>query len=95
MDDEKDEGLPFNIGFYRHYKGQWYYVIGLARHSETGEMMVVYMPLYTRADNVKDNVNFTVRPLSMFIETITLDGGALGPPLKVPRFKYMGGSDNG
>ena len=34
------------LGAYRHYKGQYYEVIGTARHSETHEDMVVYRALY-------------------------------------------------
>jgi hypothetical protein len=33
-------------GLYRHYKGKYYEVIGVAKHSETGESLVVYRPLY-------------------------------------------------
>lgn len=81
------EGLAFRVGFYRHYKvGRPYFAIGLARHSETGEVMVLYMPLYVRADNVKENVQMCVRPLKMFLENVTTGAGS------VPRFEYMGGS---
>ncbi len=38
------------MGLYRHYKGRQYLVIGLARHSETQEVCVVYVPLYPLPD---------------------------------------------
>lgn len=54
-------------GKYRHYKGQNYQVIGVAKHSEDGSELVVYRPLYGEGA-------LWVRPLSMFVETITVDG---------------------
>ena len=63
-------------GRYRHYKGGEYEVIGVARHSETGERLVVYRPLY-------DDSGLWVRPLAMFLETVTHNGEP------VPRFAYI------
>lgn len=60
-------------GRYRHYKGNEYEVIGMARHSETRELMVVYRPLY-------GEVGLWVRPAAMFVENVVIDGNAL------PRF---------
>jgi len=54
-------------GRYRHYKGNEYEVIGMARHSETHEMMVVYRPLY-------GDGGLWVRPAAMFAENVTIDG---------------------
>jgi hypothetical protein len=54
-------------GKYRHYKGGEYEVTGTATHSETGEKLVVYQPLYGSA-------GLWVRPLAMFLDTITHDG---------------------
>ena len=54
-------------GRYRHFKGGEYRVIGVARHSETDEPLVVYTPLY-------DSSGLWVRPLSMFLETVERDG---------------------
>ena len=48
-------------GRYRHYKGGEYTVLGVARHSETEELLVVYRPEYGERD-------LWVRPLSMFSE---------------------------
>jgi hypothetical protein len=60
-------------GRYRHYKGGLYEVMGVARHSETLEALVVYRPLY-------NDSGWWVRPHAMFTETVTHDGAA------VPRF---------
>lgn len=60
-------------GRYRHYKGNLYEVIDTARHSETGELMVVYRCLYGEH-------SLWVRPLEMFIQTVIVDGH------EVPRF---------
>lgn len=65
------------LGRYRHYKGQLYEVIGLARHSESLEWLVVYRALY-------GNFGLWVRPAGMFTETIEIAG------LPVPRFEYLG-----
>jgi hypothetical protein len=55
------------LGRYRHYKGGEYEVIGVARHSETHEPLVVYRPLY-------DDSGWWVRPHTMFFERIEIDG---------------------
>ena len=66
MDDLKP--LPaLTAGLYRHYKGGEYEVIGVARHSETLEALVVYRPLY-------NDSGLWVRPYAMFIETVVIDG---------------------
>lgn len=64
-------------GLYRHYKNNNYRVIGLARHSETREWLVVYEALY-------GDGGLFVRPAAMFVETVKVDG------LDVPRFRYVG-----
>ena len=52
-------------GVYRHYKGQRYLVIGIARHSETEESFVVYVPLEKRnPKNSKERQRLCVRPLT-------------------------------
>ena len=60
-------------GRYRHYKGNEYRVLHLARHSETLEPLVVYQALYGEH-------GIWVRPAGMFAETVTVDGRRL------PRF---------
>lgn len=60
--------LPLTVlGAYRHYKGGEYEVIGVARHSETHEPMVVYRPLYNAT-------GWWVRPHAMFFESVIIDG---------------------
>lgn len=56
-------------GFYKHYKGNIYEVIGIAKHSETLEDLVVYKATYQ-----KDGENIWVRPLKMFTEYIVVNG---------------------
>lgn len=64
-------------GRYRHYKGNEYEVLGMAKHSETEEWMVVYKALYGEG--------FTwVRPASMWFEPVIKDGK------EVTRFTYIG-----
>ena len=63
-------------GRYQHYKGQHYEVIGIARHSETEEQMVVYRCLYR-------DFSLWVRPLTMFVETVEVAGE------QVPRFARL------
>lgn len=64
-------------GRYRHYKGNEYTVVGVARHSETHEELVVYRPEY-------GDGGLWVRPLAMFAETVTVGGR------EVPRFAFLG-----
>jgi len=66
----------FPSGRYRHYKGKDYEVIAVAKHSETLEYMVVYRALY--GDSA-----VWVRPLSMFTETVDVEGKT------VPRFSKL------
>lgn len=55
------------LGRYRHYKGGEYEVLGVVRHSESLEPMVLYRPLY-------NETGLWVRPLAMFVEQIEIDG---------------------
>lgn len=64
-------------GRYRHFKGGLYEVLGVARHSEMEEELVVYRPLGGAA-------GLWVRPLTMFLQTVPLDDR------EVPRFAYLG-----
>lgn len=68
-------------GKYQHYKGEFYEVIGVARHSETLEELVVYRALYD-SEEFGENALW-VRPKKMFLEEINVDGK------KVSRFQYI------
>ncbi|MEO6568685.1 MAG: DUF1653 domain-containing protein [Opitutaceae bacterium] len=63
-------------GRYRHYKGNEYRVLGLARHTETEEALVVYQALYGER-------GLWVRPATMFLETVLVNGS------RVPRFAVI------
>jgi hypothetical protein len=65
--------LSVLLGRYRHYKGNEYEVLGVARHSETEEELVVYRACY-------GSHGLWVRPLQMFLEAVMVDGRP------VPRF---------
>lgn len=64
-------------GRYRHFKGKEYEVLGVARHSETEEKLVVYRALY-------GGFGLWVRPVSMWNETVERDGKTFR------RFTYIG-----
>ena len=63
-------------GKYQHYKGNMYRVIGMARHSETLEEMVVYQALYGEG-------GIWVRPAAMFFEKVIVEG------VEKERFRYI------
>ncbi len=63
-------------GRYRHYKGGDYEVLGVVRHSETLEPMVLYRPLYKASGD-------WVRPYAMFVEDVVIEG------VRQPRFARM------
>ena len=72
---EKSKQVIIN-GKYKHYKGNEYIVLGVARHSETLEELVVYQAQY------KDKLIW-VRPLDMFLENTEVDGK------QIPRFECI------
>ena len=69
-------------GKYRHFKGGLYEVLGVARHSETEEPMVVYQALYGQR-------GIWVRPADMWNETVERDGKTCR------RFTYIGEEEQG
>ena len=69
--------MEINPGKYRHFKGNLYEVIGVARHSETQEEMVVYRALY-------GEYGLWVRPAAMWTETVDRDS------YHGPRFQFIG-----
>jgi hypothetical protein len=68
--------MQLQPGLYRHYKGPEYRVFSIARHSETEEEVVFYQALY-------GDYGLWVRPLSMFLESVEVDGE------QVPRFALV------
>ena len=69
--------MEIKIGKYRHFKGNEYRVLYIAKHSETLEPMVVYQALYGEG-------GIWVRPASMWTEEVDKNG------YKGPRFIYIG-----
>lgn len=63
-------------GIYEHYKGKRYCVVGLAKHSETMEDMVVYRQLYGA-------FALWVRPKAMFLESVEIENSL------IPRFRLV------
>lgn len=71
-------------GEYLHYKGKKYEVFCLSTHSETEERLVVYRPLYGEAYDNNDRFgDVWVRPLTMFLENVNINGKV------IPRFKKL------
>lgn len=75
------------MGVYEHYKStpnerRYYQVLGVARHTETEEKLVVYVPLYVVPEHTGPRLQ--VRPMRMFYESVEHGGQ------NVPRFKYIG-----
>ena len=66
--------MNIRIGKYQHFKGNFYEVLGVAKHSETQEELVIYK----HADG-----STWVRPVKMFNENVEVDGKS------VPRFKFI------
>jgi len=72
--------MEIKPGIYRHFKGNLYELIGIARHSETLEPMVVYRALYGEG-------GLWVRPADMWNETVIKEN------YHGPRFRYVGDTD--
>lgn len=68
--------MSLRPGIYRHFKGNEYHVIAVAKHSESGEDCVVYRALYGER-------GLWVRPLALFAEMIEREGRSL------PRFEFV------
>lgn len=69
------------LGKYKHYKGKEYLVIGIAKHSETLEDLVIYKALY-RSEEFGDDALWA-RPVNMFLENVIVDG------IETARFEYI------
>lgn len=68
--------MEIKLGKYKHFKGNEYHVLGIAKNSETLEEMVVYKALY-------GDGGLWVRPASMWNETVERDGKVF------KRFEYI------
>ena len=68
-------------GIYRHYSGLLIQFLGVAEHTETKEVLVIYVTLSPKAVN-----HLRARPLDMFLENVDVDG------ISVPRFTYLANS---
>lgn len=64
------------LGIYQHYNGPYYHALGIARHSETLEELVVYQAL-------QGDYGIWVRPIAMFEEEVEINGK------KQPRFTFI------
>lgn len=76
-----------STGVYEHYKStsddrRFYQVLGFARHTETEEILAVYIPLYVVPEH--KGLRLQVRPLDMFMEDVEWNGKIM------PRFRYVG-----
>lgn len=69
--------MELKLGKYRHFKGMEYELLGIARHSETMEELVVYRALYGSGE-------LWVRPAAMWSETVSRED------YEGPRFVYLG-----
>lgn len=67
---------------YQHYKGKHCEVIGVAKHSETGEELVIYKNCEDSASS--GEIQLRARPLDLFIESVEVEGQS------IPRFQYVG-----
>lgn len=75
------------IGVYEHYKStpdnrKLYRVLGFTTHTETQEILAIYIPLYDVP--VKPITDTQARPLDMFLETVEFEGKSIA------RFRYIG-----
>ena len=67
------------FGLFKHYKGKYYLVVGIAKHTETLQELVVYRQLY-------GDFSLWVRPKDMFLSAVTISETNL-----VPRFSLVFG----
>ena len=72
-------------GFYRHFKGNMYFVVGIAKHTETGERMVVYKAMY-------GEYKMYIRPYEMFASEV--DREKYPDVTQKYRFEYLGEKDD-
>jgi hypothetical protein len=78
--DHSNHGAPIP-GIYKHYKGNLYQVLGLVRHSETEEWLVVYQALYGEK-------GFWVRPLTLWLEPVRNDAETVTNKNALPAMRF-------
>jgi len=76
--DQSSRKMEIKPGIYEHYKGHQYRVIGVAKHSETLEDLVIYEALYNN-----EMSKLWARPMAMFAGEVEVDGKI------TPRFKFL------
>ncbi len=84
---QKPERVP-EAGMYYHYKhnplgpanNYAYYLVGIGCDTETGQFLALYLPLYSEASVYQAGKLYDVRPLTMWLENVTVDGKT------IPRF---------
>lgn len=76
ISNSREQENMLKSGIYKHYSGKEYQFIGIAKHSETLEELVVYKSLY-------GDGQLWVRPLKMFVEDVEINGQ------KVSRFQHV------
>ena len=84
MDKNQENTLIARVpigALFEHYKGKKYKILGVARHTETLQMCVVYQALYDSSE-FGDHAIW-VRPLEMFLENVMIGG------VEKPRFKLL------
>jgi hypothetical protein len=74
-----NKSKPIIGAVYKHYKStggldHLYIVHGIAKHSETDELLVVYEALYASEWLINSKADFTVRPLEMFTGQVEING---------------------
>ncbi len=69
--------MEIKLGRYKHFKGNEYELLGVAKHSETLEEYVIYRALY-------GDKGLWIRPKEMFFEKVTRDGKTFN------RFEFLG-----
>lgn len=74
-------------GIYQHYKGKKYFVIGVAVETETGEDLVIYVPLYEHPNGGRA---MQARPKEMFEQSVLYTTTEGAKEELVPRFKFIG-----
>ncbi len=70
---------PTTWAIYRHYKSIWwddhtYEVVGIAKHSETGEELVIYKPLFVAESTRLGDAQYAARPVGMRFELVEYNG---------------------